>query len=99
MISKKWYRLRSLLLTKCCNHTFHNEYNDFSGSLLTICDKCNNSTIAENKKYSIADMRGNYCLDVVKAEIAKCDVRCANCHRRKTAVERSYKILEFIYQS
>jgi hypothetical protein len=29
----------------------------------------------------------------VEAEIAKCDVRCANCHRRKTARERDYRKL------
>ena len=27
----------------------------------------------------------------LKAEIAKCDVRCANCHRRKTWAGRSYR--------
>lgn len=49
-----------------------------------------------NKKYSIADMRDNYSLGTVKTEVSKCDVRCANCHRRKTAKERNYKILEFV---
>jgi hypothetical protein len=31
-------------------------------------------------------------LELVKAEIAKCEVQCANCHRRKTSRENgSYR--------
>jgi hypothetical protein len=35
------------------------------------------------KKADVASMIATYTLATVKKEIAKCDVRCANCHRRR----------------
>jgi protein-arginine kinase activator protein McsA len=38
------------------------------------------------KRFEVSKgLEGAYCLDTVKAEIDKCDVRCANCHRKRTA--------------
>jgi hypothetical protein len=38
-------------------------------------------------------LKGRYSLEIVKKEIEKCEVRCANCHRRKTAKQfKWYKI-------
>ena len=40
-----------------------------------------------DKIINISDMYRNFTLEKVKQEIAKCQVRCANCHRRKTAIQ------------
>jgi hypothetical protein len=34
--------------------------------------------------------QGRYSLDALQKEIDKCVVRCANCHRRKTAKESGF---------
>lgn len=39
---------------------------------------------------AISEMHRNYTLKKVKLEIQKCQIRCANCHRRKTAKERGW---------
>ena len=41
--------------------------------------------IGNNKQFNISDAtRHGYGMAKVEAEIAKCEVRCANCHRKKT---------------
>lgn len=45
----------------------------------------------ENKYKEIGKMvTGRYSLERVKKEVEKCDVRCANCHRRKTALQQGW---------
>lgn len=44
-----------------------------------------------DKKYHLSEMVSRYSsLTKINQEIAKCDVRCANCHRRKTAKQFNF---------
>ena len=40
--------------------------------------------------------RSGYAWRTVEAELAKCEVRCANCHRRRTAVQFDWPKLRFV---
>jgi hypothetical protein len=42
------------------------------------------------KRGDIAHMLGDHAWSTIEAEIEKCEVRCAKCHRRKTAHTRGW---------
>lgn len=50
-----------------------------------------------DKYKSVSELVSSYCsLDIIQKEIEKCEVRCANCHRRKTAKQFDwYKDIKF----
>jgi len=62
------------------------------------CRDCGESDIlvldfdhVSDKKFSIAHMfKNNYSVTAIEQEMAKCIIRCSNCHRRKTAKEVGY---------
>ena len=45
---------------------------------------------------NVSSMLQRLPLEVVEQEVKKCQVRCANCHRRKTARDRNWYILRLI---
>ena len=64
------------------------------------CVDCGNSDIRvlefdhrnpKDKKFNISKrVAGGVALQTLAAEVAKCDVRCANCHRIRTKEERHF---------
>lgn len=51
--------------------------------------------VGNNKKASVSNLiRSDYSWKTVLEEIAKCEVRCANCHAVMTAVRKQHALLE-----
>jgi hypothetical protein len=52
-----------------------------------------------DKIANISDlMKAVTSLDRIELEIKKCDVRCANCHRRKTSIDQSWFTHKYLLQ-
>lgn len=45
--------------------------------------------IQSEKEYTISDMQ-TYSIKMIKKEIEKCRILCANCHRRRTSVQMDW---------
>jgi hypothetical protein len=46
--------------------------------------------VREKKLCSISRMVGNYGWETIEREVKKCEVRCANCHRKRTAERHGF---------
>lgn len=93
---KEWYKANSEKAKRRAK--IHNKVNikrnkDFIIDYLkkNPCAHCGESDIVvlefdhlSNKEYGIATL-ANSSLEKIKTEISKCQVLCANCHKRKTA--------------
>jgi hypothetical protein len=89
------HRLKNRRLYRARNQRLVDEYLD-----LHPCVDCGEADpvvlefdhVRGQKKGNVSELVGEGVpRSLLNAEIAKCDVRCANCHRRKTAMQRSYK--------
>jgi len=55
--------------------------------------------VGDNKTWNVSQLvgRGRFSWDRAITELAKCEIRCSNCHRKKTAKRQSwFKCQEFL---
>jgi hypothetical protein len=106
--------LRTSAVYNARRYALHNIYTDRNRRIVMQhlamhpCIDCNETDtlvldfdhVRGTKDGSISRMlRGGTSIERLRAEMAKCVVRCANCHRRKTAHERgSYRTRPWLYQ-
>lgn len=101
--NKKWYKKRAehhKQTTSKNRKKYKQENRDFIFEFLNKnpCNICGEKDVLvlefdhlHDKKYNISEMiSSGLTLEVLKKEIEKCQVLCANCHRRKTAIEQNH---------
>ncbi len=53
-------------------------------------------TNADLKMIEISKLVNQWSIEKIQEEVRKCVVRCANCHRRKTAIEQNWMLVDII---
>lgn len=79
---------RYVLITSYVNEIKRGPCSDCGGAFDPVCMDFDHRP-GEVKYRNVAHLRYN--LDAVKAEIAKCDLVCANCHRIRTYRQRNHR--------
>ncbi len=100
---KNWYennKKRHLQQVKERKHEARNAAREFVYNYLSThpCAECGEANPVvlefhhrEGKEKAISEMvGGGYPIETIRSEIDKCDVLCANCHRKKTMSERGW---------
>lgn len=97
------YRQAYIKKARLRNRTILKQIQEYVWSYLSThrCVDCGEADIVvlefdhiEKKEHNLSEIiRERSSLRVVEKEISKCVVRCANCHRRKTAKDFSWKKL------
>jgi len=81
---KRNAKLRLIMASHIRDYLLNNPCVDCGEKDVTVLEFDHNGRIPKLKAVSSL-VRASFPLDIIKKEIEKCDVRCANCHRRKTA--------------
>jgi hypothetical protein len=98
--NKELYNKRRLLSNRKIKQKSREFINDYLKA--NPCVDCGESDpivlefdhVFGDKKYNVADLlKGYYAIETIKLEIKKCEVRCANCHRRVTHNRRINNLL------
>lgn len=84
---KRNLELKSIMLNFVKEYLLKNPCVDCAESDITVLEFDHNKNKEIKFKAVSSLMKSRYPLEKIKEEIQKCEVRCANCHRRKTAVE------------
>ncbi len=84
---KRNIKLRSMVHNFIKEYLSKNPCVDCGESDITVLEFDHSKNKGIKFKAVSSLMKYRYPLEKVKEEIKKCEVRCANCHRRKTAVE------------
>jgi hypothetical protein len=99
MLGKKYYQdNKSYFKERSEQYLLRNRKFLFSYLKDKQCVDCGISEVAvldfdhvRDKRKSVSKMVNDlHSVESIKEEIAKCEIRCANCHRRKTAKEQGW---------
>jgi hypothetical protein len=95
--SKHSYKYRKKIALKKKEARYRNHQFVLDYLLLHPCVDCGESDpiVLEfdhkhTKEYSVSNLIRDHSIEKIIKEIEKCEVRCANCHRRKTAKDFNY---------